>query len=160
LISRVAVRYLGVGAPIVARELARIAARDARLGASGGSVPSVVSVRGRRFARGVFAVWLAGLALFALVVLNVDLFLPGAISNAFRLAVGLVLLVEGGFLLLRRLPFRAALVARLTAGSRQHPSRIRRAAWKHAVGVGLTLLGLVWVAAGLLDLLRGAIALL
>jgi hypothetical protein len=42
----------------------------------------------------VFAFWLAGLALFALVVVNVDLFLPRGVSSPFRLVVGLVLLIE------------------------------------------------------------------
>jgi hypothetical protein len=103
---------------------------------------------------------LAGLALFGLVVLNLDLFLPQGISNVFRLVVGAVLLTEGAGLLVRRWPFRPLLLARLTARSRQHPSRIRRTAGKHLVGSGLTLLGLAWLAAGLLDLLRGTIALL
>ena len=107
----------------------------------------------------MFGVWLGGLALFALVVLNVDLFLPRGVSSAFRLVVGSVLLIEGVGLLLRRLPFRTVLIARLTAASSQHPSRIRRTAWKHLIGAGLTLLGFVWFAAGVLDLLRGALAL-
>jgi len=108
----------------------------------------------------VYVVWLAGLAGSALVVLNVDLFLPRGVSNVFRLVVGSVLLIEGAGLLVRRSPFRTLLVARLTAGSGQHPSRLRRAAWKNMIGAGLTLLGFAWIAAGMLDLLRGAIALL
>jgi hypothetical protein len=159
LISRAVARYLGVSAQTVAREIARAAAREFRggVGESARSVPSVPAHG--RLARGVFVVWLAGLALFALVVVNVDLFLPREVSNVFRLMVGLVLLIEGAGLLVQRWPFRTVLVARLTAGSLQDRSRIRRAAWKHVVGAGLTLLGVVWIAAGVFDLLRGAIAL-
>ena len=108
----------------------------------------------------MYVVWLVGLVVFALVVLNVDLFLPRGASNVFRFVVGSVLLIEGAGLLVRRSPFRMLLVARLTAGSGQHPSRLRRAAWKNMIGAGLTLLGFAWIAAGLFDLLRGAIALL
>jgi len=160
LISRAAARYLGVGGQTVARELARAAAREFRGGAEE-SARAVSSVPAHgRFARGVFVVWLAGLALFALVVVNVDLFLPREASNVFRVVVGAVLLIAGAGLLVRRWPFRTVLLARLTARSWQHRSRIRRAAWKHLAGSGLTLLGFAWVAAGVLDLLRGAIALL
>ena len=119
----------------------------------GRAVPVTVPVRGR-LARAVFAFWLAGLALFALVVVNVDLVLPGGVSSPFRLVVGLVLLIEGAGLLVRRLPFRTVLIARLTAGSLRHPSPLRRAALKHLIGAGLTLLGFVWVAAGLLPAAR------
>jgi hypothetical protein len=122
-------------------------------------VPVPAPVPGR-VARGVFGLWLAGLACFGLVVFNVDLFLPSRVADTFRLVVGVVLLIEGVGLLVRRSPLRTAVAARLTAGSLRHPSRMRRAAWKHGVGVGLTLLGFVWVGAGMLDLLRGAIALL
>lgn len=159
LISRAARHYLGVGAQTVAREVAREAAGKARAGVEGRAVRVTVPVRGR-LARAVFAFWLAGLALFALVVVNVDLVLPGGVSSPFRLVVGLVLLIEGAGLLVRRLPFRTVLIARLTAGSLRHPSPLRRAALKHLIGAGLTLLGFVWVAAGLLDLLRGVNGLL
>jgi hypothetical protein len=164
LISRAAARYLGVGAQTVVRELARVAAREARAGAGarGGAaagVPAAVPVPGR-VARGVFALWVAGLALFVLVVLNIDLFLPdGVATSSFRLVVGLVLLIEAVALLPRQSPFRLLLVARLTAGSLRHPSRLRRTAWKHLIGTGLTLIGFAWVAAGMLNVLRGAIAL-
>jgi hypothetical protein len=110
--------------------------------------------------RGVFVLWLAGLVLLALVVLNVDLLLPRGASNVFRVVVGSVLLIEGAGLLVRRSPFRTMVVARLTAGSREHPSRVRRGARKHMIGAGLTLLGFAWIAAGMLDLLRGVIAFL
>ena len=161
LISRAARHYFGVGAQAVAREVARGAAGKARAGAAGSVVAAVVPVPVRgRAARSVFVFWLTGLALFALVVVNVDLFLPRGVSSPFRLVVGSVLLVEGAGLLVRRLPFRALLIARLTAGSLRHPSRLRRTALKHLIGAGLTLLGFLWVAAGLLDLLRGVNGLL
>jgi hypothetical protein len=160
LISRAASRYLGVSGQTVARELARAAARELR-GGTRDSAPSAPSAPApSRLARGAYVLWLAGLALFALVVVNVDLFLPGGVSTVFRLLVGSVLLLEGAGLLMRRSPFRTVLVARLTTGAGRHPRRMRRTAWKHIVAGGLTLLGFAWIAAGMLDLLRGAIALL
>ncbi len=39
-------------------------------------------------------------------------------------------------------------------------ARLRRAGWPRLVGAALTVLGIVWVGAGLLDVLRGALALL
>ena len=163
LISRAAARYLGVGGQTVARELARAAARELR--GSGGEttarpVPAPSVPAHARLVRGVFVLWLAGLVLLALVVLNVDLLLPRGASNVFRVVVGLVLLIEGAGLLVRRSPFRTMVVARLTAGSRKHPSRVRRGARKHMIGAGLTLLGFAWIAAAMLDLLRGVIAFL
>jgi hypothetical protein len=110
-----------------------------------------------RVARGLFGLWLAGVTLFALVVLNIDLFLPGGAVSPFRVVVGTVLLIEGVGLLVRRSPLRSVVVARLTARSLRHPGRMRRAAWKHGVSAGLTLVGFVWIGAGMLDLLRGAI---
>jgi hypothetical protein len=158
LISRAAARYLGVSGQTVVRELARTAMRELGGVARSPDVPvqeSPVS----RFARGAYVAWLVALALFALVVLNVDLFAPRRAASVFRVFVGSVLLVEGAGLLLRRFAFRTVLIERLTAASARQPSRLRRTAWKHLVAVGLTLLGLVWVAAGTLDLLRGLVAL-
>lgn len=162
LVSRAAARYLGVGPQTVVRQLARALAPEDRSGtsAAGESVANLPVPVPSRVARGIFDLWLAGLAAFALVVFNVDLFLPGGAADPFRVVVGLVLLTEGLLLLVRRWPFRTVVVARLTAASSRHPSRIRRAAWKRLTGAGLTLLGFVWIAAGMLDLLRGAIALL
>lgn len=164
LISRVAARYLGLGAQTVAREFARVAAREARAGVgprgcSPAGVPVAVPAPGW-VAHVAFALWVAGLGLFVLVVLNVDLFLPGdPATSAFRVVVGLVLLIEGVALLPRRSPFRVVLVGRLTAGSLRHPSRLRRTARRHLIGTGLTLIGFAWVAAGMLNVLRGAISL-
>ncbi len=160
LISRAAARYLGVSVQTVARELARAAARDSRggVGESARPVPSVPPHG--RLARSMFVAWLAGLALFAMVLVNIDLIFPREVSNLFRLTAGSVLLIEGAGLLVRRLPFRTVLVARLTADSLHDRSRLRRAAWRHLVGAGLTLLGFAWITAGVFDLLRGATGLL
>jgi hypothetical protein len=158
LISRAAARYLGVGGQTVTRGLARAALRELRDSARNGA-PSAASVPVSRIARAAYVAWLAALALFVLVVLNLDLLLPGEAAIVFRLLVGPVLLVQGAGLLLRRSVFRAVLIARLTAVSARHPSRLRRTARKHIVTAGLTLLGLVWIAAGTLDLLRGVVAL-
>ena len=161
LISRAAARYLSVGGQTVARELARAAAREFRGGAEE-SARAVSSVPAHgRFARGVFVVWLAGLALFALVVVNVDLFLPpGRAVAVFQLAVGAILLVEGLGLVVERFPFRRLLGARLAARSHRGGGRLQRAGWPRLVGAALTVLGIVWIGAGVLEVLRGALALL
>jgi hypothetical protein len=154
LISRAAARYLGFGGPTVARELARTALRE--LGGAAKSTDVVApGDHPSRLARAAYVAWLAALALFALVVLNVDLLAPRGAATVFRLFVGSVLLVEGTGLLLRRFAFRTVVIERLTAVSARHPSRLRRTAWKHVVAAGLTGLGLVWVAAGTFDILRG-----
>jgi hypothetical protein len=111
--------------------------------------------------RAVYVTWLGGLAVFALVVLNVDLFLPaGRAVAVFRLAAGAILLVEGLGLVVERFPFRRLLVARLAARAHRGGGRIRRAGWPRLVGAALNVLGIVWVGAGVLDVLRGARALL
>ena len=92
--------------------------------------------------------------------MNVDLFLPDTATSVFRLVVGTVLLTEGAGLLVKRSSFRTAVTAVLTTRFGVHTSRLRRAAWKHTIGTGLTVLGLAWVGAGLLDVLRGAIEIL
>jgi hypothetical protein len=108
----------------------------------------------------VYVAWLCGLAAFALVVLNVHLFLPAGRGVAlFQLAVGSILLVEGLGLLLERLPFRRLLRSRLAEQS-QRSGRLRRAGWARFVGAALTVLGIVWIGAGVLNVLRGALALL
>jgi hypothetical protein len=159
LISRAASRYLGVSGRTVARQLARAALRELRAAPDNGALPAPAVAAPSRLARAAYVAWLAALALFALVVLNVDLFLPHGAATAFRLLVGSVLLVEGTGLLRRRSVFRTVLIARLTTGSAQHPSRMRRSASQRMVAAALTLLGFVWVAAGTLDLLRGLVAL-
>ena len=92
--------------------------------------------------------------------MNVDLFLPDTASACSASVAGVVLLTQGAGLLVKRSPFRTVVSARLTARFGLHPSRMRRTAWRHAIGTGLTLLGLAWVGAGTLDLLRGAVEIL
>lgn len=157
LISRVAWRYLGAGAVKVARDLAGAAAGEVRTGGERNPAPVHAPAPGR-VARVVFALWLAGLALFVLVVLNIHLFLPDRASATFRLVVGSVLLIEGAALI-RRLPFRALVLARLVGGSAQ-PGRIRRTTWKPLLSAGLTALGITWLALGVFNVIRGASALL
>lgn len=99
---------------------------------------------------------------FALVVLNVDLFLPAGRAVAVsQFSVGAILLVEGlGLLVVERFPFRRLLGARLAARSQRGGGRLRRAGSPRLVGAALTVLGIVWVGTGVLDVLRGALALL
>ncbi len=105
--------------------------------------------------------WLCGLAAFALVVLNVHLFLPaGKGVSVFQLVVGAILVVEGLGLVIKRFPFRRLLLMRLAARSHRSGSRLRRAGWPRLVGAALTVLGIVWIGAGVLNVLRGASALL
>ncbi len=102
----------------------------------------------------------AGWQWSALVVLNVDLFLPaGGAVAVFRLAAGAILLVEGIGLVVDRFPFRRLLVARLAARSQRSGNRIRRSGWPRLVGAALNVLGIVWIAAGVFDVVRGALAL-
>jgi hypothetical protein len=109
----------------------------------------------------VYVAWLCGLAAFALVVLNVHLFLPAGKSvSVFQLAVGAILVVEGLGLVIKRFPFRRLLLTRLAARPHRGRSRLRRAGWPRLVGAALTALGIVWIAAGVLNLSRGASALL
>ena len=108
----------------------------------------------------VYLAWLCGLAAFALVVLNVHLFLPAGKSVAvFQLVVGAVLLVEGLGLVMKSSPFRRLLLTRLAPKSHRSRGRLRLAGWPRFVGAALTVLGLVWIGAGVLNLLRGASAL-
>ena len=98
-----------------------------------------------------------GVALLLVVVVNVDLALPAGAARWFRLAAGSILLTESIGLVVRTSPFRRALLQRFTAGSATHPSRLRRGAHRHAAGTALTVLGLAFLAAGVADVLRGAI---
>lgn len=111
--------------------------------------------------RAVYVAWLCGLAAFALVVLNVHLFLPdGKGVSVFQLAVGAILVVEGLGLVIKRSPFRRLLLTRLTARSHRSGGRLLRAGWPRLVGAALTVLGIVWIGFGVLNLSRGASALL
>jgi hypothetical protein len=104
--------------------------------------------------------WLCGLAAFALLVLNVHLFLPAGDGVAvFQLAVGSILLVEGLSLVIKRLPFRRLLLTRLAARSHRRRGHLGRAGLPRLAAASLTLLGIVWIGAGVFNLLRGARAL-
>jgi len=157
LISRVAARYLDARSQTM-RGLARSALSQLRTPATAGTPRASISPASLP-ARATYAVWIAALPLFALTIFNLDLFLPRGAATVFRLLAGTVLLIEGVGLLPRRSPFRTTLIARLGASPANQATRIRQTARKHLVGAGLTLLGLVWFAAGSLDLLRGLLAL-
>jgi hypothetical protein len=98
---------------------------------------------------------------FALVVPNVDLFLPAGRAVAVsQFLVGAILLVKGlGLLVVERFPFRRLLGATggtIAAGWRPTPAGPARLV---SSGRRLTVLGIVWVGTGVLDVLRGALAL-
>jgi hypothetical protein len=163
LISRLAARYLGTGRREIARTALQAAARSLTAPAGRDSGDPVARPAPPRGARPAFGAWLAGLVLFVVVIVNADLVLSHDAAAAFRLAAGCVLGVEGAALLPRRSPFRAAVVGRLSArwiaGVHGRVSLTRRSL-VFLTGAGVSLLGVAWVAAGTLELLRGAIALL
>lgn len=109
-------------------------------------------------ANAAFVAWLGGLVAFALVIFNVHLFLPdGRPVAVFQLTVGAILLLEGLALAFERLPFRRLLRARSAARLQQAGRRLR---WRERLaGTVLTLLGVVWVAAGVLNVIRGVVGL-
>lgn len=158
LISRAAGRYLGGAGRTIGRELLREAEHRYRARARQPAGPAPPTAPVGPLAGAVYVAWLGGLAAFALVLLNVDLFLPAAGVAAFRLAIGGILLVLGSALLPGRLGARRLLLARLAARAHSRGRGIR-AGWRRLVGAGLTLLGILWVATGVLELLRGGLAL-
>ena len=161
-IARTAGRSVGLSGRAIVLGLGREAQRQYRARPRPPLDPvSAASIPPNAFVRAVYLAWLCGLAAFALVVLNVHLFLPdGKPVAGFLLAVGAILFVEGLGLVVKRFPFRRLLLTRLTARSHRSGGRLRRAGWPRLVGAALTVLGIVWIAAGVLTLLRGARALL
>jgi hypothetical protein len=160
LIARAAGRSLALGGRAILLGLGREAQRQYRarppLPLDSGPAASIAR---DALVTSVYIAWLCGLAAFALVVLNVHLFLPAGKSVAvFQLVVGAVLLVEGLGLVIKRSPFRRLLLTRLARRSHRSGGR-RLAGWPRFVGAALTVLGLVWIGAGVLNLLRGASAL-
>ena len=149
LLAHAARRYVGGAGRTIVSELAGEAAQRYRTRTGAGSPPPPAP--SGPLAAGIYRAWLAGLVAFALVILNVDLFLPaGRFVDVFRLTVGGILLLEGIALLVVRLGVRDVLVARYVARSP------RRTAWRRRVAhLVLTLLGLAWLGAGVLQLLRG-----
>jgi hypothetical protein len=162
LIARAVGRSLGLGGRAILLGLGKEAQRRyrSRSRAPVDPVPAA-SIRRGALTRAVYGAWFCGLAAFALVVLTVDQFLPaGRAVGMFQLVVGAILLVEGLGLVVERFPFRRLLRARLTARSQRGGVSLRRAGWPRLVGAALTTLGIVWVGVGVLDVLRGALALL
>jgi hypothetical protein len=161
LIARAAGRSLGLGGRAILLGLGREAQRQyrarPRLPLDSGPAASIPR---DALVTSVYMAWLCGLAAFALVVLNVHLFLPAGKSVAvFQLVVGAVLLVEGLGLVMKSSPFRRLLLTRLAPRSHRTGGRLRLAGWPRFIGATLTVLGLVWIGAGVLNLLRGASAL-
>jgi hypothetical protein len=162
LIARAAGRSLGLGGRAILLGLGREAQQRYRSRSRAPLDPApAASIPRGALVRAVYVAWFCGLAAFALVVLNVDLFLPaGRAVAVFQLAVGAILLVGGLGLVVERFQFRRLLGARLVARSHRGGGRLRRAGWPRLVGAALAVLGIVWAGAGLLDVLRGALALL
>lgn len=107
--------------------------------------------------KAVYLVWFCGVIAFLLVIFNVHLFLPdGRPVAVFQLTVGAILLLEGLALAFEWLPFRQLAQAR--RGAQPAPGRLRLRA--RLAGTVLTLLGVGWVAAGVLNVTRGAVGLL
>ena len=161
LIARAAGRSLGVSGRAILLGLGREAQRQyrARPRPPLDSAPPE-SIPREAFVRAVYVAWLCGLAAFALVVLNVHLFLPaGRTVAVFQLAVGAILVVEGLGLVVERFPFRRLLGARLAARSHRRHGRPRRAGLPRLVGAALTVVGILWLGAGAYNVLRGALAL-
>jgi hypothetical protein len=162
LIARAVGRSFGLGGRAILLGLGREAQRQYRNRSQGPLDPApAASIAPGSLARAVYVAWFFGLAAFALAVLNVHLFLPAGRAVAlFQLAIGAILLVEGVGLVVERFPFRRLLGARLAARSQRGGGRLRRAGWPRLIGAALTVLGIVWVGAGVLYVLRGGLALL
>jgi hypothetical protein len=148
LISRAAGRYLAGAARTAARELVLEARRRSTAGHDAAPSPAVPARR----AAAVSAAWWLGVFAFVLVILNADLLLPHHGPRAgFRIGLSAVLVPAGLVLAFDRERIRPLLLARFRVGGRG----LRRAGSRLLVGAGLRLLGVVWVGAGVFDLLRG-----
>jgi hypothetical protein len=162
LIVRAVGRSFGPGGRAILLGLGREAQRQYRRRSQTPLDPvSAAPIPRGVLAGAVYAAWFCGLVAFALFVLNVHLFLPAGRSVAvFHLAVGTILLAEGLGLVIERFPFRRLLRARLAARSHRGGTRLRRSLGFRLIGGALTVLGIVWVGAGVLNVLRGVLALL
>jgi hypothetical protein len=161
LIARAVGRSLGLSGRAILLGLGREAQRQyrGRPEAPLDSAPAAPIPRDA-LVRAAYVAWLCGLVAFVLVVLNVHLFLPSGRTVAwFQLAVGAILVVEGLGLVVQRFPFRRLLGARLAARSQRRRGRPRRAGLPRLVGAVLTAVGILWLAAGAYNVLRGALAL-
>jgi hypothetical protein len=165
LVVRLLARRLGRSLGIDERTLLRLAKETprglpARSGvrrdpAAGAAMPSGVAVAA------VYTAWSCGLVAFLLVVFNVHLFVPdGRPVGIFQLSVGTILLVVGLALAFEWLPFRLLPRARQAAEAARTGARPRGVArWPRLAGAGFTLVGVVWVGAGVLNVVRGAVEL-
>jgi hypothetical protein len=162
LIARAVGRSFGPGGRAILLGLGREAQRQYRSRAQAPlETAPAASIPSGALVRAVYVAWFCGLAAFALAVLNVHLFLPAGRAVAlFQLTIGVILLVEGVGLAVERFPFRRLLGARLVARPLRGGGRLRRAGGRRLVGGALTVLGIVWVGAGVLYVLRGGLALL
>jgi hypothetical protein len=162
VIVRAVGRSFGLGGRAILLGLGREAQRQYRRRSQAPLDPaSAVPIPRGALVGAVYAAWFCGLAAFALFVLNVQLFLPEGRSVAvFHLAVGAILLAEGLGLVVERFPFRRLLRARLAARSHRGSTRLRRSLGSRLIGGALTVLGIVWVGAGVLNVVRGVLALL
>lgn len=97
----------------------------------------------------------AGAGATALLVLNVDLFLGAALRRDLQLALGVVLL-GNGIPLVASARARGTLADRL-AGSAGTRATRRRRAKQRLVGWLVPLVAVVWVAAGLFELIRATV---
>jgi hypothetical protein len=157
-------------APSVAAELGRILqqrAASATRAAPGQTSPAspasgAFGPRNRIAAAAIYYSWLAGLFACVVAILNVDLLIARVVTvTPLRLALGSILLIEGILLATDWGRARRRLVDELLVRSRLVRSRRRgHAVWRPRVyGAVLTLVGVVWFAIGLTELLRGIVAL-
>ena len=153
LISRAAGRYLAGTGRAIARDLVLEARRrQATAGRVAAPTPAVPARR----AAAVYAAWWLGVISFVLVILNADLLLPHHGPRAgLRIGLSAVLIPAGLVLAFDRERVRPLLLARLSGHARAGGGGLRRAGSRLLVGAGLRLLGVVWVGAGVFDLLRG-----
>jgi hypothetical protein len=161
LIARAVGRSLGLGGRAILLGLGREAQRQYRGRTQAPLDPApAASIPRDALVRAAYVAWLCGLVAFALVVLNVHLFLPaGRTVAVFQLAVGAILVVEGLGLVVERFPFRRLLGARLAARSHRRHARPRRAGLPRLAGAALTVVGILWLGAGAFNVLRGTLAL-
>jgi hypothetical protein len=112
------------GAATATRELTR--QKVPALEPATATPPSLSRMR-RRTSDGLYGALLAEVGCLALVVLQVDLFLPAGWGSPFQLASGIALLVGGVTFLPTRIGARALLLERLAPA--QYP-RVRRRMWR------------------------------
>ncbi len=108
--------------------------------------------------RVVFATFVLSVAAFLLVVLHVEMALGGA-KNTFRLVLAAIMLLEAGLLTTNKLRANERLVQRLASrmwGPRGASNRRERFVSRFARD-SLTLIGIVFLAAGAFELLEATV---